>query len=64
MSKLSTQLKRVLRENGCYFVRPAKGSHEMWYSPINDTKFTVPHGTKSKHTANEVLKQAGIVKQF
>jgi hypothetical protein len=40
-----------------------KGSHEKWFSPINEKVFIVPR-TKSRHTANEVLKQAGLPKAF
>jgi predicted RNA binding protein YcfA (HicA-like mRNA interferase family) len=41
-----------------------KGSHEIWFSPVNGKHFTVPRSTKSRHTANEVLKQAGLPKAF
>ena len=54
----------ILRENGCTRVRSGKGSHETWYSPINGENFTVPRSTKSRHTANDVLKQAGLEKKF
>jgi predicted RNA binding protein YcfA (HicA-like mRNA interferase family) len=55
---------RILREHGCRFIRTGKGSHELWFSPINDKPFVVPRSTKSRHTANDVLKQAGISKAF
>ena len=54
----------ILRENGCRLVRTGKGSHETWFSPINGHYVTVPRSTKSRHTANEVLKQAGLPKTF
>jgi len=57
-------VKKVLKENGCYFDRQGKGDHEMWYSPITGLKFPVDSCIKSRHTANGVLKQAGIPKQF
>jgi predicted RNA binding protein YcfA (HicA-like mRNA interferase family) len=40
-----------------------KGSHEKWRSPITGRNFIVPR-SKSRHTANEVLKQAGLPKAF
>ncbi len=49
----------ILRANGCHRVKGGKGSHEKWFSPINDRTVTVPR-SKSRHTANEVLKQMGI----
>jgi predicted RNA binding protein YcfA (HicA-like mRNA interferase family) len=54
----------MLQEKGCVFVRPGKGSHEIWYSQISKRHITVPKATKSRHTANEVLKQAGLPKAF
>lgn len=53
-------LKQVLHENGCYYEKPGKGDHEIWYSPISKIRFTVDHKIKSRHTANGILKQAGI----
>jgi len=58
------QLKRILRKNGCYKERQGKGDHEIWYSPISGKRFPVDSDIKSRHTANEVLKQAGLEKEF
>ena len=58
------ELKRLLREAGCRFERTGKGDHEIWYSPITDIRFTVDAKIKSRHTANGVLKQAGLPKKF
>jgi len=57
-------LKKILKSNGCYFVRQGKGDHEIWYSPITRLHFPVDSDIKSRHTANAVLKQAGLEKQF
>lgn len=58
------ELKALLIEAGCSFHREGRGDHEIWYSPITKRYFTVDHGTKSRHTANETLKQAGLPKAF
>jgi predicted RNA binding protein YcfA (HicA-like mRNA interferase family) len=58
------ELVTIPRANGCRLVRPGKGSHEIWYSPHSGRNFSVPRSTKSRHTANEVLKQAGLTKAF
>jgi len=55
---------RLLQANGCYLVRQGKGSHEIWYSPVSKQNVTVPQSTKSRHTANDVLKKAGLAKAF
>jgi predicted RNA binding protein YcfA (HicA-like mRNA interferase family) len=64
MADFYRELAAILRTNGCQPVRQGKGSHEIWHSPVNDRNFTVPRKTKSRHTANEVLKQAGLPKAF
>jgi len=60
----SRQLKDLLANAGCSFVRHGRGDHEIWYSPITDRNFPVDAKIKSRHTANGVLKQAGLPKQF
>lgn len=64
MSNYTPKLKKILREAGCYFERPGKGDHEIWYSPITNIRFVVDNSIKSRHTANAVLKQAGLPKRF
>ncbi|HEV2416541.1 MAG TPA: type II toxin-antitoxin system HicA family toxin [Terriglobia bacterium] len=64
MASYTPKLKEVLRIHGCSFDRPGRGDHEIWYSPITHRRFPVDHDIKSRHTANAVLKQAGIPKQF
>jgi hypothetical protein len=54
------ELKRLLLDHGCTFVRNGKGDHEIWFSPITSLTFTVDAGTRKKYTANAILKQAGI----
>jgi predicted RNA binding protein YcfA (HicA-like mRNA interferase family) len=64
MADLYRDLIRILRAAGCHLVRSGKGSHEIWYSPVSQRHVTVPRSTKSRHTANDVLKQAGLPKAF
>jgi predicted RNA binding protein YcfA (HicA-like mRNA interferase family) len=64
MADFYRELVEILRRNGCTLVRKGKGSHEIWFNPINGKNFTVPRTTKARHTANEVLKQAGLPKAF
>jgi predicted RNA binding protein YcfA (HicA-like mRNA interferase family) len=63
-SNLYPELVRLLRNAGCHLVRQGKGSHEIWYSPITNRRFSVPRNTTKKHTANSVLKDAGLPKSF
>jgi len=56
-------LVKLLLAAGCERLPGGKGSHEKWSSPVNNRIFSVPR-SKSRHTANEVLKQAGLPKAF
>ena len=58
------ELKKILDGAGCYFERSGKGDHEIWYSPLTQRRFVIDHSIKSRHTANAVLKQAGLPKAF
>lgn len=58
------ELERLLRQAGCTFVRQGKGDHEIWYSPLTERSFTFDRSTQLRHTANGILKQAGLPKQF
>ncbi|MDR0858450.1 MAG: type II toxin-antitoxin system HicA family toxin [Oscillospiraceae bacterium] len=64
MADLAKPLRDKLRERGCLFVRRGKGDHDIWHSPITKRNFPVDSKIKSRHTANLVLKQAGIPEKF
>jgi predicted RNA binding protein YcfA (HicA-like mRNA interferase family) len=57
------QLTAFLYAAGWRRVANAKGSHEKWRHPDQRHAITVPR-SKSRHTANEILKQAGLPKAF
>lgn len=61
---LTPELKKRLLEANCYFERVGKSDHEIWSSPITNRRFVVDNAIKSRHTANAVLKQAGLAKMF
>jgi hypothetical protein len=58
------QIVEALKSAGCTFVRYGKGDHEIWHSPITNRNFPVDRGAPSRHTANEIMKQAGIKRHF
>jgi predicted RNA binding protein YcfA (HicA-like mRNA interferase family) len=58
------QLRDVLLANGCVLVRQGKGSHEVWRSPISGKTFPVAVTVQSRHTANGILKDAGIAQKL
>jgi hypothetical protein len=63
-SSFTLQLKRLLLSHNCRFERQGKGDHEIWFSPITQRRFVIDGEIKSRHTANAVLKQAGIGQRF
>ena len=58
------EIRDLLRAAGCRLLRQGKGSHEVWHSPITNRNFPVPIGIVSRHTANGILRQAGLPKAF
>jgi len=58
------RVREILHANGCYWKRQGRGDHEIWFSPLTKRSFTVDGVIKSRHTANETLKQAGLPKAF
>jgi predicted RNA binding protein YcfA (HicA-like mRNA interferase family) len=58
------QVRRLLADAGCEFVRHGRGDHDVWRSPLREKPFTVPTKIKSRHTANGILKDAGLPKAF
>ena len=64
MANFYRELTRLLSENGFVFFRPAKGDHEIWLNNDTGRKVTVDAGISSRHTANEILKKAGLTKVF
>lgn len=64
MADWAQDVRRVLRDHGCGLVRQGKGDHEIWHSPISGRNFPVDGKIKSRHTANGIMKQAGIDHHF
>jgi predicted RNA binding protein YcfA (HicA-like mRNA interferase family) len=60
VAEYEKKVRAVLKENACYFVRRGKGSHDIWFSPVAGTMLPVPTKIPSRHTANAIMKEAGI----
>lgn len=56
---LGRNLKRILLDHGCFFVRHGKGDHEICLRPVRGLNFAVDAGTRERFTANALLKQGG-----
>ena len=57
------ELTGLLHKAGWQKTSGGKGSHEKWVNTRTGRVVVVPR-SKSRHTANEVLKQAGLPKAF
>jgi HicA toxin of bacterial toxin-antitoxin, len=60
----SREVKALLRKAGCRFDRQGAGDHEIWLCPKARRPITIDSNIKSRHTANAILKQAGLPKAF
>ncbi len=63
MNGYERQVIEQLQAHGWSFLRPGKGSHNIWHKPGVGT-VSVNKVCKSRHTANEIMKQAGIAFRF
>jgi TPP-dependent indolepyruvate ferredoxin oxidoreductase alpha subunit len=64
MPSYEHQVRKILSDNGCAFVRHGKGDHDIWVSPITNHNFPVDGKIKSRHIANAIMRQAGIAHKF
>lgn len=64
MNELYKKVINILKDHGFGLLRQGKGSHEIWSKPNGVSPVTVPTSLKSRHTANEVLKQARITQKI
>jgi ubiquinone biosynthesis protein Coq4 len=64
MAEYEKKVRQLLLKHNCYFVRHGKGDHDIWYSPITGMNFPVDGEIRIRHTANGIMKQAGIRHHF
>lgn len=60
MADYAKRVKNLLKENGWKVIRQPRGSHEIWSK--NGMIVAVPTKLKNRHTANGILKLAGLSK--
>lgn len=58
------EIRRLLRDAGYAPRRQGKGDHEIWRHPETGKTIVLDVGTRNRHLANEILKQAGLPKAF
>ncbi|WP_422373293.1 type II toxin-antitoxin system HicA family toxin [Hoeflea sp.] len=58
------QVCEELTRAGFAYLSNAKGSHEKWRNPETGRLVLVPRNLKSRHTANAIMKSAGVEKKL
>lgn len=58
------QIVDKLKLAGYSFKRYGKGDHEIWHNPTTGISVSVDRSCLSRHTANKVMKDAGIDHKF
>ena len=64
MADYTNPVRDKLNEHGWSFHRHGKGSHDIWIKQSTGVTVSVSKNIKSKHTANGILKKAGINQKF
>ncbi|MGV3633671.1 MAG: type II toxin-antitoxin system HicA family toxin [Pseudorhodoplanes sp.] len=64
MADFYRDLVKLLRAAGYEFKRQGRGDHEIWWHPQSGVRLTVDKKLRSRVTANEILKDAGLPKAF
>ena len=62
MADYGREVRKILKNEGFMVERNPRGNHVIWSN--GRVKVTVPAKIKSRHTANGILKQAGIEFKF
>lgn len=64
MNDFAPAVRRLLAAAGFVFARHGRGDHEIWRSEAANMSVVVDGRIRSRHTANGVLKQAGLPEAF
>jgi predicted RNA binding protein YcfA (HicA-like mRNA interferase family) len=64
MADYYRDLIALLRAAGYEFKRQGRGDHEIWWNPVTRVNLTIDKKLRSRITANEILKDAGLPKAF
>jgi len=64
MATYDKEVIKILRKNGFVLHRRGKGDHDIWRNNETNISVTVDGKIKSRHMANEILKDAKLGKQF
>jgi predicted RNA binding protein YcfA (HicA-like mRNA interferase family) len=64
MAEYEKKVREILNKNGYFFHHHGKGDHDIWFSEAMNRKITVDSKIKSRHMANQIMREAGIHYHF
>ena len=64
MNNFTAAVREKLAAAGYERIRSGKGDHEIWRHPRTRVTVPVDSKIKSRHTANKIMKDAGLPKAF
>lgn len=64
MNNFTSAVREKLAAAGFERIRSGKGDHEVWRHPVKRITIPVDSKIKSRHTANKIMKDAGLPKAF
>jgi len=64
MADFTKDVRKLLSKNGFAIARQGKGDHVIWHNEQTKRTVSVDGEIKSRHSANEICKKAGLGKRF
>jgi predicted RNA binding protein YcfA (HicA-like mRNA interferase family) len=64
MAEYEKKVREVLKRHGFVFHHHGKGDHDVWCNVSANIRVTVDGKIKSRHMANQIMKEAGIDHHF
>jgi predicted RNA binding protein YcfA (HicA-like mRNA interferase family) len=64
MAEYEKKVREILKRNGFTFHHHGRGDHDIWFNEQLKIKVTVDSKIKSRHMANLIMKEAGIIYHF
>ena len=64
MAEYEKKVREILKQCGYIFHHHGKGDHDVWFNKSINQKVTVDDKIKSRHMANQIMKEAKIEYHF
>lgn len=64
MTSYTPRIIEILLANGFEYWRAGKGDHQIWRHKATGKRVTVDAKVLSRHTANKIMRDAGLPKAF